>query len=50
MQVSEIYKYALKEFKDFDEKAIEKAFLLAINDVVENVVTYYLFPPRKPFT
>ena len=43
MQLSEIYIYALKELKDFDEEAIEKAILLAKNDVVENVEEFIDF-------
>lgn len=43
MQLSEIYIYALKELKDFDEEAIEKAILLAKNDVVETVEEFIDF-------
>lgn len=35
MRLSDIYIYALKELKDFDEEAIEKAIILAKNDFVE---------------
>lgn len=43
MRLSEIYIYALKELKDFDEEAIEKAILLAKNDVVETVEEFIDF-------
>lgn len=43
MQLSEIYIYALKELKVFDEDAIEKAILLAKNDVVETIEEFIDF-------
>ena len=43
MRLSEIYIYALKELKVFDKDAIEKAILLAENDVVETVEEFIDF-------
>jgi len=43
MRLSDIYIYALKELKDFDEEAIEKAILLAKNDVVETIEEFIDF-------
>lgn len=43
MRLSDIYIYALKELKEFDEEAIEKAIGLAKNDVVENVEEFIDF-------
>ncbi len=43
MRLSDIYIYALKELKGFDEEAIEKAILLAKNDVVESVEEFVDF-------
>ena len=43
MQLSDIYIYALKELKGFDEEAIEKAILLARNDVVEHIEEFIDF-------
>ncbi len=43
MKLSDIYIYALKELKEFDEEAIEKAILLAKSDVVETVEEFIDF-------
>jgi predicted Rossmann fold nucleotide-binding protein DprA/Smf involved in DNA uptake len=43
MQLNDIYIYALKELKGFDEKAIEDAILLSKNDVVETVEEFIDF-------
>lgn len=43
MQLSDIFIYALKELKGFDEEAVEKAVLLAKNDVVETVEEFIDF-------
>ena len=43
MQLNDIYINALKELKGFDEVAIEKALLLAENDVVETVEEFIDF-------
>ena len=43
MEINNIYIYALKELKGFDEESIEKAILLAKNDVVETVEDFIDF-------
>lgn len=43
MRLNDIYIYALKELKGFDEKAIEKAIILSKNDVVETVEEFIDF-------
>lgn len=43
MQLNDIYIYALKELKGFDEKAIESAIILSRNDVVESVEEFVDF-------
>lgn len=37
MQLSDIFIYTLKELNGFDEEAVEKAIILAQNDIVESV-------------
>lgn len=43
MQLSDIYINALKELDGFDEEAVEKAILLAKNDVVETIEEFIDF-------
>ena len=43
MQINDIYIYALKELKGFDEEAIEMAISLAKNDIVETIEEFIDF-------